>query len=279
MVLLVRRLWPYWVGGALFGLALAVAYGMLKTPVYRAGITVMPVAGDEAGGALSRLAGQFGGLAGLAGVNLGGSGNRQEAMALLRSQAFGESLIVDEDLMPLLFASRWDAEGGAWRTDRQDDIPTLWDGWLRFDRKVRSILEDRDRGLVTIRIEMTDRELAAALAASIVERANRQLRERKLAEIDRNLDYLRAELSKAELIELRQAISRVMEAQVSERMLASARSEFAFRVLDPPRVPDADRPVRPRRALLAALGTVAGALLGFLLGTLLSYGAAQRGQP
>jgi LPS O-antigen subunit length determinant protein (WzzB/FepE family) len=252
---------------------------VLKTPVYRAGITVIPVAGDEAAGALSRLAGQFGGLAGLAGVNLGGSGNSQEAMALLRSQAFGESLIVDEDLMPLLFAGRWDAESGKWRADRDGDVPTLWDGWLRFDRKVRTILEDRDRGLVTIRIEMADRERAAALAASIVERANRQLRERKLAEIDGNLDYLRTELARAELVELRQAISRVMEAQVSERMLASARSEYAFRVLDPPRVPDADRPVRPRRALLAALGTVAGALLGFLLGTLLSYGAAQRGQP
>jgi uncharacterized protein involved in exopolysaccharide biosynthesis len=39
-------------------------------------------------------------------------------------------------------------------------------------------------------------------------------------------------------------------------MLANVREEYAFRVVDPASVPDADKYVWPRRALILALGLV-----------------------
>jgi uncharacterized protein involved in exopolysaccharide biosynthesis len=275
---LVRRLWRFWLGGVLAGLAVAACVAFLSKPVYRASTTVVPVSAAEAGGALAKLAGQFGGLASIAGINMNGSQDRDESVALLKSRSFAERFILDEDLLPILFADKWDPSSNSWRETRPDKVPTLWDAWLKFDRKIRTLIEDRDRGLVTLRIEWVDPEVAARWANVLIERANSELRTRKLAEIDRNLGYLQKELDRATLVELRQAIAKVMESQINERMIASSREEYAFRALDPARAPDLDRPEFPKKALLIVLGAVAGGLIGFALGLLRVYMQRARGE-
>lgn len=266
----------YWIAGLLLGAVAGASVAFLSTPIYRASVTVIPVSAQETGGALARIAGQFGGLAGLAGIGLPTGDVRNEAVALLKSQAFAEQMIVDEAMMAALFPEKWDAETGDWRAMAPRDVPTLWDAWLLFDKKMRSVIEDRERGLVTVRMEFSDRELAAHWANTIVERINRQMREQKLADIDRSLDYLRVELAQADLVELRQAIAKVMEAQVNERMIAYTRADYAFRVLDPARAPDPDRPVFPNKALIIVISTVAGALLGLFAGMLTIYVSSRR---
>jgi uncharacterized protein involved in exopolysaccharide biosynthesis len=276
---LFARLWRFWLGGAAVGLALAVAIIVFVRPTYRASVTVAPVTADAQAGSLSKLLGQFGGLAGLAGISVPVSSNRNEAVAVLKSQTFTEKFIQDDNLLPILFADDWDADNSRWKETDPDDIPTVWDGWLLFDKKIRAVQEDPDRGLVTVIVEWRDRQLAAKWANEIVARANQQLRERKLTEIEASLEFLRGELAKTELVELRTAIAKVMEAQVSERMMANVREEYAFRVLDPARSPDADRPIWPKKWLLLILSPVAGALLGFLTGTVMIYGKSQQSPP
>jgi uncharacterized protein involved in exopolysaccharide biosynthesis len=268
---LLRSMWPFWLGGAILGGLVAGIVGFSVRPVYRASTVVVPVSPQDSGGTLARLAGQFGGLASLAGLGGMQSDGRDEAIAVLKSQAFAEQFIVDEKLLPLLFADRWDAAGQSWKVEDPSKVPSLWDAWLVFDRRIRTVIEDKDRGLVTVRVEWHDPEAAARWANLLVERANVQLRERKLAEIEANLAYLQRELASAQLVELRMAISKVLESQVSERMIASGRADYAFRSLDPARAPDADRPESPKKALWIVLGTVAGALLGFAFGTLRAY--------
>jgi len=273
---LIRNLWPYWLAGALIGGLVAGAVAFTVRPIYRASTVVMPVSAQDSGGTLARLAGQFGGLASLAGLGGMQSDGRNEAIAVLKSQAFTEKFIVDENLLPVLFADKWDGATGKWKVSDPSETPTLWDAWLLFDKRIRTIIEDRDRGLVTVRVEWHDPEQVSRWANLMVERANQQLRDRKLAEIDANLAYLQGELGKAQLVELRQAIGKVMESQVSERMIASGRKDYAFRPLDPARAPDPDRPESPKKALWIVLGTVGGMLLGFALGTLRAYGRQRR---
>ncbi len=72
----------------------------------------MPKADDGAGG-LAKLAGQFGGLASLAGVNIGGSGESKTdvAIELLSSRYFLQSFIEEHDLIvPLLAVTKWDEQ-------------------------------------------------------------------------------------------------------------------------------------------------------------------------
>lgn len=265
----------YWLAGALVGVAAGLAAGLLMTPVYRASVTVMPVSETrQATGALPGLLARFGGGGAL---SLGDDGSREEALAVLRSRQFTAAFIADEALLTVLFADRWDAAAGRWREADPARIPSEWDAWQYFDREIRTVREDRDRGLVTIDIEWRDPAEAARWANLLVARVNDELRTRKLEQLARSLALLRDELERADLVELRQAIASVIQAQVNERMLASTRRDFAFRVIDPAQPPDADAPLAPKPALYAALGLSAGALLGLFAGLVRRYGRAPRG--
>lgn len=271
---LVAGLRWYLLGGALAGLALALAVAFLATPTYRASVTVMPVTdGRQMGGALPGLLARFGGGAGIA---LGDGANRDEAVAVLKSRQFTAALIADEQLMPVLFPEKWDATAGRWRELPADEVPTEWDAWQLFDRKVRGVREDLDRGVITVDIDWRDPAQAARWANLLVERANADLRARKLAQLDASLAQLEEELRRTELVELRQAIAGVIESQVNERMLARTRREFAFRVIDPARPADADQPEWPRPAFLAALGITLGAVLGGVAGLVRRFAARSR---
>ena len=263
----------YWLGGAVAGFAVALIAGFLMRPVYRATTVVMPAAGkDVAGGAVAGLLSRFGGDLGLAARE---GSQRDEALAVLKSRQFAEQLIIGEKLLPVFFAEKWDEKAGKWLEVDAERIPTNWDAWTYFDRRIRTILEDRDRGLITIRVEWFDPELAARWANVMVARANDDLRARKLREIETSLEFLQVELGKTQLVELRTAISKVMESQINERMLANSRPEYAFRVVDPAVASDLDQPERPKRLLMAAIGLTVGALTGLVCGLIFAYARRQ----
>jgi len=135
------------------------------------------------------------------------------------------------------------------------------DAFEYFDKKLRTVIEDRDRGLITVRVDWRNREQAANWANLMIRMVNSRLRARKLSELDKNLAYLNQELGKTSVLELRDSLAKLIEAQTNERMLANGREEYAFRVVDPAVVPDVDRYESPRKALMTALGFMVGLLV------------------
>ena len=258
-----RNSWLAILIGSVAGVVLALLLAFSMKPIYRAVAVVMPVTDSAGGGTLARLAGQFGGLSAIAGIGLSGDASRDEAIAVLQSRSFGELVIGELNLVQVFFASRWNAESSAWKPDWRGRVPTAEDAWRFFDERVRSVNEDRDRGLVSLQIELGDPELASSVANYVIKRANEILRQKKIDELTKSLSYLEAELDRARQTGLEQAISRVMESQINERMLVSVRDEYSFRTIDPAVAADLKRPIRPQKALLAAYGGVVGALLGF----------------
>jgi hypothetical protein len=229
--------------------------------VYRAEVALVPASDSASAGGLAALANQFEGISALAGIDLSGGSSRDEAVLLLRSRALVERYITQQNLLPTLFPDDWDRERKAWRTGAKDP-PTLGDGYKLFDERIRSVREDKREGAITFRIEWTDRELAAQWANGLVDLANNLLRQRAIAESAERLNYLNQRLDAGGSIELKQAIYRVVEAEIKSQMLASARREFAFRVVDPAVVPDANKRVRPWRTMMVLIGAVVGMTLG-----------------
>ena len=248
-------------GGA--GLLAGFSLSYLVTPLYRAVVVVTPATAPDSSGSLARMAGQFGGLASLAGVGLPAGSNRDEALAVLRSRAFGEVIIREQDLLHRFFGARWDPSTSAWKRNWWRKDPTIDDAWLILDQRVRSIVEDRDRSLVSLRIESADRTLVAPLANAMITRVNKIMRDRKLEELKKSLGYLEAELAAAQLVGIQQAISRVIENQLTDRMIASVREDYSFRVIDPAVEPPVDKFVSPSRPLFAAFGLLFGLVTGF----------------
>ncbi|MEZ5566188.1 MAG: Wzz/FepE/Etk N-terminal domain-containing protein [Gammaproteobacteria bacterium] len=248
------------IGLALGSLALALSF--LITPVYRAQAIVLSVAEDSGSGALSQLSSQFGGLAALAGVSLGApGGTRAEALAILNGRSFTEDFVRQNDLLPTLFASKWDAEAKKWRVSGSR-IPTLQDGAEKLQREVLTVMDDPKSGLISVSVDWRDSEAGAQWANGIIDMLNRRMRVQAIDDASARLKFLDEELTRATELELRTAIYSLMESQLKSIMVAKTRQDFALQMLDRARPSDPDKYVRPNRIVLTCLGLFVGALIG-----------------
>jgi uncharacterized protein involved in exopolysaccharide biosynthesis len=246
-------------------LALGASLAFLPDKQYQATVVLAPVSDSSGAGALTGLLGQFGGLASLAGASLGASSVDKEAIATLNSRAFGLRFIAERELLPVLFASRWDVSRQAWKPAWLGDDPRPSDAFEKFDSQIRAVSQDRRSGLVTLGVRWTDPALAADWANDLVARVNNELRTRAVADSRRNIEYLQQQLNLTQVAAVRESISRVIESEVRRSMLANVRRDYAFRVIDPAVAVDEDEFVTPNRPLLLVGSVLAGLLAGFVL--------------
>jgi uncharacterized protein involved in exopolysaccharide biosynthesis len=244
--------------------ALAIAYAVLKTPEYRATAQLAYVSEDgAASGLLSSLQSQFGGLASLAGVNVGGSGgtSKEEAIALLTSRTLLQAFVSENDLLPVLFKGSWDAEAKAWSV-AGEDVPTLEDAYLLLTEKLLKVQVDSKTSLISVTVQWTDRDVAARWANELVRRANEHLRGQVIDDAQRSIEYLTAEIAQTSSVEVKSGLYNLIQSQINRTTLAKAREDFAFKVVDPAMAPDADRIAVPNRLLVALIGFLFGAFVG-----------------
>jgi len=241
-------------GGALLGL--------LVPREYQASTVLSPVAQDSSslGGAGSLLS-QYSGIASLAGISLPGSKEKEEAIAVLQSELLTENYIREKDLLPVLFYKDWNDRTGTWRV-RGAKVPTLWEGNRLFRRDIRGVEEGKD-GLVTLTIRWKDPKLAAMWANDLVKRTNEYLRNQAIKEAERDITYLNDQAAKTNVIEVRNAIYSLLQAQIKQEMIARGRDEYALKVVDPAFVPE--KPSSPGPVLLSILGFGLGCTAAFLI--------------
>jgi uncharacterized protein involved in exopolysaccharide biosynthesis len=237
------------------------------TPVYVSSTVLVPANADRSGlqSALGSTIGQLSGLAAIVGLGVNsGSAQTQEALAVLRSREFTERFIRDENLMPELFPEQWDAEAGRWLGE-EEDWPTYVQAYQYFHNTIRTVTLTPGTGLVTLAIEWKDPEKCALWANRLVERLNEEVRSRAIANANASIGFLERELETTGAVETRQAINRLMEVQINQRMLANVTKEYAFRVADRALPPDPDGPVRPNKPVLLLLGWLFGSTTGAVL--------------
>jgi uncharacterized protein involved in exopolysaccharide biosynthesis len=224
----VRRRWK---GYLALVLLITIAAGALARSMprrYEGQLVALPRANDRSL-LLNSLGGQLGGLAALAGLGGGESGQRAEAIQVLQSRILAREFIEDNKLLPVLFASEWDERHQAWRGRAR----TLNDAVLYFDHGIRTVLEDRRTGLVTVRITWLDPAQAAAWANELVRRANNHLRARAVVRAQGAIEYLKREARNTDVVEIQQSLYRLMEDQYKTLLLANVSQDYAFSIIDP----------------------------------------------
>lgn len=255
---------------AFLSAAAAAGVAFSLAPVYRAEVAMVPAGEDKSMGSLAALSSQFGGLTALTGVDASPDlGTDLESIATLKSRKFTTAFFKDKNLLPVLFGDKWDAASGNWKKGLfgSAKAPTLWEAYRLFDDEVRDVKRNKKTGLVTLSIEWSDPQQAAQWANELVDRVNAALQARAIDEAQRSIAYLNEQLAKTTVLEVQQAIYRLIEKQVKTIMLANVRGEYAFKVIDPAVVPE--RKVRPKRALLTLLGGFGGLLLGVVVALVL----------
>jgi uncharacterized protein involved in exopolysaccharide biosynthesis len=244
----------------IFGV-LSIVYALTATEWYRAEVLLAPAKEDASGGFPGNLGG-VGNLASLAGLRFS-SNESAEAIAVLESRDFTRSFIEDKNLLPVLLADQWDAELDRWKNDNPEDWPDMRDAIKFFSENVRSVSEDVENGLVTLSVEWRDPEIAATWARDLVARVNNHLRLRALSEAERNVDYLREQLSSTNVATLRESIGSLLELELQKLMLARGNEEFAFRVIDSAQIPKERS--RPNRILIVVSSVLLGGFLSVVV--------------
>ena len=263
---LLRRLWHgrFLVGACTLVLAAAsTGLAFWMTPVYRASIVVV-AANSSRTSSLSGSSGSLASLASIAGVDIGASGGPQvqEALAVLRSREFTEGFIVEQRLFADFYPQQWDEARNTWK-ESEPKHPTLFSAYKRFNA-LRSIDENKKTGLVTVLIDWKNPAKSADWANELIARLNEVMRKRAIERTDAYLQFLQREFDSTSALETRTAISRLMETQINERMLANVTKEYVFRVVDRALVPDSRDPVRPQKFVLILEGTAFGFVVGIV---------------
>ncbi|RXS43034.1 LPS O-antigen length regulator [Idiomarina sp. 29L] len=269
----------WWIIAITFVFAVgSVIYSLSLPNIYKSEATLAPTE-EASGGGLSQMAGQLGGLASLAGVNLGGGNTDKTTIALeiLKSRAFIKGFVEKYDILPELMAvEEWNRGSGVafnnelYSPDTKEWVreveppkqpePSSWEYVKVFRESVLEVSKDDTTGLVTIAVNHQSPEVAEQWVVWLIEEINNHMRERDIQEAQRSLEYLDKELQSTSLSDMQQVFYQLIEKQTQTIMLANVRPEYIFQTLDPAVVPE--QKAKPSRALICIIGTFFGGLLG-----------------
>ncbi|ROQ47076.1 LPS O-antigen subunit length determinant protein (WzzB/FepE family) [Marinobacter sp. 3-2] len=265
--------------------AIGVFYAISQPNIYQASVLLAPTQ-DE--GVASGIGGQLGGLASLAGINLGGGGANKTVMAkeVLKSRAFLTEFIHRHDLMiPLMGTKAWDIKENQWVIDRKlynptDEqwltneegetlLPSDWDMVNKFKDSHLSISENKENGMVTLSVKSQSPPIAKSWADMLVKDINEHMRQQDVRESEARIAYLEEKLSETNIAGMQQVFYQLIESETRTVMLANARDEYIFKTVDPAVVPQEKS--GPKRALIAIVAAMLGGMLGIFLVLLIAF--------
>ncbi|RCU43308.1 LPS O-antigen length regulator [Corallincola holothuriorum] len=262
----------------------AVAFAISKPNIYKADALLAPAESAGGAGGLRALAGQFGGLASLAGVNLGGGGGEDKtglAIKVLKSRAFIQSFIERHGLLvPLMAAKSWNKMSGelaidpeiydvktkTWLRDVEPPKkpkPSAWEAYEVFSKEVLNVVQDETTLFVTLSVEHHSPIVAKQWVDLLVKDINQHLKTVETDEAKRSIAYLEAQLEKTSVADMQTVFYQLIEEQTKTVMLAEVREEYVFKTVDPAIVPE--EKAKPKRALICVLGVMLGGMLGVMV--------------
>ena len=258
----------------------SVIYALSVPNEYKASAVVAPA--QSGSSSLGAMAGQLGGLASLAGINLGSGegGETLEAMEIIQSWGFIEKFIVGHELQVAVYAAQgwnrsenkleidtsiYDETENQWLIEDEytgePRAPTSWELYESFKERL-SVSQDKTSGMITVSLEYYSPVLAQGWVELYVRAINDHMRDRKLEQVNRNIEYLSAQIAKTAIAEMREVFYQLIEEQTKAKMLAEASPEYAFVTVSQVMLPEEKS--KPKRALICILGTLLGGMLSVL---------------
>ncbi|HGY1052293.1 Wzz/FepE/Etk N-terminal domain-containing protein [Aeromonas veronii] len=281
---LFAALWrgKWWiVANTLVGAVIAIMVAISQPNIYRSEALLAPSA-EQQGAGLAAMAAKFGGLASLAGVNLSSGGSDKTAiaveigksrqflshfirqhrlevplMAVIKADKLTGELVIDQDIYDVT-SKKWVREV----TPGKSVEPTDWELVKAF-RDVASISQDTKSGLVTVSVEYYSPDSAKQWVDWLVVDLNAAMKLRDQTDATRNISYLKTQLEKTSVADMQKVFYQLIEDQTKTLMLTEVNQEYVFKTLDPAVV--AEEKAKPKRALIAVLGTLLGGMFGVMI--------------
>jgi uncharacterized protein involved in exopolysaccharide biosynthesis len=247
--------------------SISICYALVSERYYLAETSLL--VGDE-GKSKTSMLGSLGGLASMAGVDLSESGTDKDYyIATLKSRIFLKEFIKKNSLMSVFFEDIWDNQRGSWILEEDQKPPSVYEACKFFNENVMSVSENKDSGIISLKISWKDPELAAEWANSIVSDVNTYIREKKINEYTLKIQYLEKQIEQTSVVNMQKIFYKLIEQQIQNQSMAQVKKDFAFQVIDPAVTPE--KPHKPNRKLIVLLGGFAGGFFGIFLVFVLNF--------
>lgn len=264
----------------------AIFFSLITPNEYQAKAVMAP-SHQDAGG-LSSALDKFGGLASLAGINIGDNiaSEANVSIEIIQSRSFIEQYIKQSGIaIEVMAANGWDAENNRLLIDRdiydpelmqwtrkpprgRQAKPSSWEVFEEFSEKL-TISQDKSSAFVTIGVESYSPYIAKQWVDNYILAANLYLQQRKLQKIEKNIDYLEQQIAMTSVAEMREIFFTLIEEQVKSKMLVEASPDYAFTVVSEAMIPEEH--LYPKRLLVVVLGAMLGIMFGVIVAFIRNY--------
>jgi len=252
--------------------------------VYRSTAILTP-ASSSSSSSLSKLASQFGGIASLAGIDIGAGGNDEKsqiALELLSTWRFQQDFIRENNIEKEVFAAiGWDSksdeiifdaelvdvESGNWIRDFDPDKgetlePSGWELHEEFKDLV-FVRKDEETGFIHLSVEYYSPNLAREWVGKLVRSLNDHIRLQDRKEALSSIEYLEEQIQQTNIADMKSVFYELIEEQTKTLMLAEVSEEYVFKTISPAMKPEEE--VRPKRAIIMIVGTLFGGFFSIII--------------
>ncbi len=255
----------------------SIIYSLSLPNQYKATVLLAPA--QESENDLSGSLGRLGGLASVAGFSFDNNDVDKSKIAqeVMESWSFIDSFISKNNLSVKIYAvNNWskesnqlyfdenlyDMEKKRWLIENSSGVqgpPTSWELYENFSGRLE-ILQSQ-AGLISISIEYFSPQIAKKWVDMYVDSINQYMQEREIVKVTNNINYLKDQINKTSISEMKEAFYNIMEEQIKNKMLAEASPDYVFAPVGPSMIPE--KKSKPSRSIICFFGT----LIGFLLST------------
>jgi len=253
----------------------SVIYALMMTDYYKSE-AVMSVRDNSEN---KNLLSQFGGAASLMGLNVSSTDDKaSQTIQLIQSRKFIKHLLTFENILPSIMAAKsydisskkllfdgdlYDSKSKNWIGEPDENgsaKPSYLDAHGVYLNDLLSISQDKNTGFILIDIKHLSPVFAKEFLELIIRETNTILRKKDLEESNEALMYLTNELRKTSLVELKESIRNLIEAQLEVQMMSKINEDYVLVEIDPPFIPE--RGLSNSKLLIVIFSTIFGSLLG-----------------
>ncbi|WP_024611166.1 Wzz/FepE/Etk N-terminal domain-containing protein [Pseudoalteromonas sp. TB64] len=278
--------------GTVLSACLSVVVALNQPNTFTAQVFLSPVEKSQSGG-ISKLAGQFGGLASMAGISLGGSegSDVEAALEFMQSRGFLQTFITQRKLMPDLLALKsWDQDTkkpiynretydpsiNSWTREPlpgKNVIPSAWEGYNKLLSQINTTYLKK-KNLIELKVTTVSPELSVNVTNWLIEDVNRFWREKDKKESEEAIEYLKNQALETNVSELRTVFYELIADQTRTKLLSSVGDYHLLKPLSPVVYPEEKS--GPSRALICIGITFFGGLLFLILALLLTLRSREK---
>jgi uncharacterized protein involved in exopolysaccharide biosynthesis len=225
----------------------------LSPRIYEAKAVIMPVAQSQEQSGMSAIALQLG-------IASNQTSNASELFSLLQSNILMERIIIKNNLVPVFFGE--DAKG-------KKENEQIWDGIRYLKNTIYKARDNKRDGIIELSVEFKDPEISARILTYILTELTDYMSSEAKRVADTNKKYLESLIDKNSDPLIKQKIYAMIARQIEISMMAEVKENFAFKILDPPRIPDMK--IRPRITMNIMLSFIMSLIGGICLAFIMEH--------